>query len=331
MNGDVPVGSADADVVAHVAPFDSQISTPICPLTRVMLSSPTRGFGSFLDASLGHNPRRHAPSNAGDSRSAPAFRGSLSLRAHRSITLTIRRYAAAVAHAGVRLLPASLALPVPFGPLRGMRWTVRSADLGCYLGTYEGDVQRALADHASSGSVVYDVGANVGFFTLMAAALVGPIGRVVAFEPMSETVAHLRRHVGLNALGQVTVIEAAASDHDGRLRFGGLGTLARTDPDGERHVRAVAIDTLWRSGEIPTPNVVKLDVEGSELPALRGMRAVLAAAHPVLLIEFHGARKESPDDDGLVRAMLRELGYELTVLPSGETVATFPGSPRSLM
>ena len=72
------------------------------------------------------------------------------------------------------LIPPALAMPVLQGPLRGYRWIVGSSNHGCWLGSYEYAKQRLFAQMVRSGDVVFDVGANVGFYTLLAACRVGP-------------------------------------------------------------------------------------------------------------------------------------------------------------
>ena len=98
----------------------------------------------------------------------------------------------------LRLLPAGAVVPILSGPLRGRRWVVGAGPHGYWLGTYEADKQRLLQTLLREGDCFFDVGANVGFFTLLASALVGRSGRVVAFEPLPQNLAFLRRHLLLN-------------------------------------------------------------------------------------------------------------------------------------
>ncbi|MGI9076483.1 MAG: FkbM family methyltransferase [Gemmatimonadaceae bacterium] len=105
----------------------------------------------------------------------------------------------------------------------------------------------------------------------------------------------------------------------------------------ELEERGVALDGLWKAGEIAPPNIVKLDVEGADLAALRDMGELTAASRPHFLIEFHGASIDGQDMDTLSRRLLLELGYELTTLRCGEVHALLdrcsrrtPGQPRLL-
>ncbi len=95
----------------------------------------------------------------------------------------------------LRLLPDGMAVPVLQGPLKGKRWLVGSSTHGCWLGSYEYEKQRLFAKKIKAGAVVFDIGANVGFYTLLTAMLVRPEGRVVAFEPVPRNIDFLRKHI----------------------------------------------------------------------------------------------------------------------------------------
>src|ERR1700722_172759 len=105
------------------------------------------------------------------------------------------------------------------GSMRGARINLAGSYLGFLTGHAEPEVQRALQDFVEPGQVVYDVGANIGFFTLLLARLVGPRGRVFAFEPMPENAAALRHIVALNGLDNVTVVEKAMSSESGTAQL----------------------------------------------------------------------------------------------------------------
>lgn len=84
----------------------------------------------------------------------------------------------------LHLIPKGAVLPIVQGVVRGRRWVVGSTLYAVWLGSYEIDKQRVLAGELHPGSVFYDVGANVGFFTVLGAHCVGPGGAVYAFEPL---------------------------------------------------------------------------------------------------------------------------------------------------
>ena len=100
-----------------------------------------------------------------------------------------------------------------------MRWVVGSSTHGCWLGHYELEKQAVVSALVKPGMKVFDVGANAGFYTLAFARLVGNHGHVWAFEPLAENVQNLRRHVALNELANVTIVQAAVSRVAGVANF----------------------------------------------------------------------------------------------------------------
>jgi FkbM family methyltransferase len=216
------------------------------------------------------------------------------------------------------LLPV---MPVLRGPMKGVRWHPASTDHGAWLGTYERKVQEELARTVQPGWTCWDIGANVGIFTLLMARLVGPTGRVQAIEPSPGTLHHLRANLRLNrSLGsRVSVHEVAASDRDGFQYFASDGeSWGALADSGSVIVRTARLDSL----PLPPPNLVKLDVEGHELAALCGMRRTLEQHRPILFIEFHGAGLPARDMDTEARCMLESLGYSLRQLTPSEVIAT---------
>lgn len=218
------------------------------------------------------------------------------------------------------------ALPVLTGCGRGLR--VRAGDSNIRIAARgEPDLERTVLDLLSPGDVFYDLGANIGWYSLLAARKVGPNGSVVAFEPILENAFFAQWNATTNGLSNITVVPAAVTDRDGWMGFlkkGALmGRLEKDDSELQARRRAkftfnstghalVPITTLdsWlaQTGR-PAPRLVKVDVEGAELGVLRGMRKTIAAARPTLLIELHSTREEVADE-------LDSLGYEHAVIES---------------
>nr|WP_281386461.1 FkbM family methyltransferase [Jiangella mangrovi] len=164
----------------------------------------------------------------------------------------------------------------------------------------------------SPGDVFYDIGANIGFFALLAAREVGPDGAAYAFEAVAEIAAAAERNAALNDLRNVTVVTAAVSDTDGTAELlltthPGGATLAggQTPPDlrGRRAVDTVRLDTLLAQDRVRPPKVVKIDVEGAEAAVLAGMAGILETHRPALICEFDG-----PDDATVATAVARFRG-----------------------
>jgi FkbM family methyltransferase len=166
------------------------------------------------------------------------------------------------------------------------------------------------------GDVFVDGGAHVGVFTLLAAALVGETGRVVACEPVPENVRLLRANIALNRYHWVDTHMVALGAEAGRAElfsFGSgsaLGSFAPAVPDGSRRL-TVAVRTLDELAAPFAPNVrlVKLDVEGAELLAVRGASALLESKADFLLeLEpEHLARQHARVED--IERLFSEAGY----------------------
>ena len=228
----------------------------------------------------------------------------------------------------LRLVPDGRPLRILTGPLAGKRWISTSATHGCWLGTYESELQRLFVSSLRPGDVFFDVGANVGFFTLLGSALVGPHGRVVAFEPLPGNVALLRENLELNGVANTTVIPAAVAETPGTGMLsesssssqGSLGNEGVTVP-------LVALDALLAEGTIPSPSVMKVDVEGAESRVLAGARTLLSKSRPLIFLSTHGIRQHQA-----CWSYLAGIGYELRLRRDGsadgqyESVATHRAS-----
>ena len=189
------------------------------------------------------------------------------------------------------LIPRDRVIPILRGPLRGKKWIVGSSVHGCWAGTYEVDTLAAFASAIKPGTCIYDIGANVGIFTLMAGVKTGPAGKLYAFEPFPRNARYLRRHVELNQLQNCSVLEVAASDTEGTQRFSTACEyhMCRFAPDGDMAVPCVTLDAcIYGERKLRPPDVVKMDVEAAELLVLRGASLALSEFHPSLFIEIHG-------------------------------------------
>lgn len=197
---------------------------------------------------------------------------------------------------------------------------------GSYLQYLTGDVEPVVQDTLSKvvkpGQVVYDVGANIGFFTIICSRLVGPGGRVYAFEPMPESAATLRHNVALNSLGNAVVVEKAASSAVGHAQllisewsaFHALKAEGISPPEHARgavEVETVTLDEFVSAGNARAPDVVKIDVEGAELEVINGMSATLASERPLLICELHGTNAD------FVR-LIEARGYQAVALGDDE-------------
>jgi len=155
-------------------------------------------------------------------------------------------------------------------------------------GTYESEQTRLFERMVAPGGAVLDLGAHLGYYTLLASRLVGGAGRVYSFEPDPKNAWYLRRHARLNGCRNVAVEESAVCDRPGSIRFQqGRGTgTGRVDDAGTLQVRAVRLDDFVEERGI-RPAVVKIDVEGAEAAVLEGAREVLHLHRPLLFLSTH--------------------------------------------
>jgi FkbM family methyltransferase len=161
------------------------------------------------------------------------------------------------------------------GPNRGMRWSLVSYGRGAVAGTYEQDRVAAITNMLQKGDCVWDIGAHNGYVTLAASRRVGATGHVYAFEPAPPNLELLRRHVEWNEAGNVDVMPYALSAVDGVSKFGGTGsTVSYRLGRGTFDVTMRSVHSLLAEG-LQAPNVMKIDVEGSESEVLRGGAADL--------------------------------------------------------
>jgi FkbM family methyltransferase len=189
------------------------------------------------------------------------------------------------------LIPRDAVVPIIWGQLAGKKWVNGSGIFRYWLGFYEYDKQKRFVEYVKPGCVVFDIGANVGYYTLLASKLVGGNGEVICFEPEPVNLMYLKKHIAMNAVGNAKVIEAAVSDRDGEVSFrrGDHETsTGRISSDGQLKVPSVTIDSLVGSGSIPPPAFLKIDIEGAEYHALCGTQKTLIAHHPIIFLATHG-------------------------------------------
>jgi FkbM family methyltransferase len=188
------------------------------------------------------------------------------------------------------LIPRTMVVPILQGVLRGKKWTVGSATHGCWLGSYEYHKQKKLQQELKIGDVVYDIGANVGFYSLLASVLVGQTGHVYSFEPLPDNLRELRRHLEMNGIKNCTVIDVAVSSTDGEGVFDPSGDrcTGHLADNGNLHVRTASLDGFLMRNEIRLPSLMKIDIEGAELECLQGASNVIQQARPVIFLATHG-------------------------------------------
>ena len=203
----------------------------------------------------------------------------------------------------LRAIPNKTVLPILQGPLKGTKWIAGSSNHGCWLGSYEFEKQRRFFEAVPQGGVVWDLGAHVGFYTLLAAK---KAKYVLAIEPLIENAAYLDEHLRLNHILNVAVLKGAVCDTSGTGRFSPghstpMGKIAAT---GVVEVRLFTLNTLVNC--YPPPALLKIDVEGAEFKVLRGGLEYLKASKPTIFLATHGCAVHK----ACVK-LLQGIGYRL--------------------
>jgi len=216
-----------------------------------------------------------------------------------------------------RLVPSDtlIWIQIKQGPAQGL-WIRVNPRTGPSVqqGLGEPAVQQAMRQHLRSGMVFYDLGANIGFFSLLAAHLVGPSGHVVCFEADPEIAGRLCENLAHNNFVYATVEQKAVWSQSGFVTFArvnsgvspdrGLGHVCAQDlADADTiSVESVSLDQFTLAH--PAPDFLKCDVEGAEVAVFQGARQLLREKRPILIVEMH-----SPENRHVLTRQFFQVGY----------------------
>lgn len=185
-------------------------------------------------------------------------------------------------------------------------------------GAYEPHVTKAITEHLKPGNTFVDIGANLGYFTLMASRLVGPSGKVIAFEPATMTYNYCKKNIELNKLHNVELYKNGLWSEKKTLTISDSHQLGfnHISNKGES-IECIPLDSLYL-----TPDLIKMDIEGAEPYALQGMVETLKRCHPAIVMEVNRYCLKSffGKDTEDVWQPLTDLGYEISVIPDGKRI-----------
>lgn len=198
-------------------------------------------------------------------------------------------------------------------------------------GEYQPEVSRALVDSLPVGGVCVDVGANVGYMTMLAARKVGPAGRVVAIEPSPASFERLQEHLSRNSISSVTAIRAGCLDTPSRLPLFIASDLnpgktslspANAHSGSKVLVRVDTLDALLDGVHLSRLDVIKIDVEGAELGVLGGATETLRRFRPTVICELSDVLLREfgtqPED---VLSFLAAMGYRSSWISDSDILA----------
>jgi len=229
--------------------------------------------------------------------------------------------------AGRKLLPRDTLvwIQIQHGPAEGL-WIRVNPRTGRNVqrGIGEPQVQQALVDHLRPGMTFYDLGANIGYFSLIAARLVGPTGRVISFEADPEIAARLRENLARNDFSHARVEQKAVWSETMTVSFArvdpatspdrGLGHVSADSSGDTITVEAVSLDRYVTAEDCP--DFLKCDVEGAEAEVFQGANRLLAERRTILLVEMH-----RPENQRTLAQKFVELGYTVRNLDENHVLA----------
>lgn len=221
---------------------------------------------------------------------------------------------------------------VQHGPAQGI-WLHLNPRTGrdYFNGDVEPEVQAVLRKYLQPGMTVFDIGSNIGFFSLLAARLVGVTGRVTAFEADPEIAQRLRENVARNQGAPIVIEEKAVWSSSSPVYFAradvevspdrGLGHVINTSAEGSApdtiRVEAVSVDEyVCKSGP---PGFIKCDVEGAEVEVFRGAEKLLNEKPPQILCEMHGQENRQT-----LLKVFANLGYRSEPCGKNHILAQYP-------
>jgi FkbM family methyltransferase len=207
-------------------------------------------------------------------------------------------------------------LRVKKGPAMGLVFELNPrSEHTAWEGVYEDSVQQLFVKYLKTGTIAFDIGANYGFFAMLAARAGA---EVFAFEPDNENSKTLARHAAMNGLApHIHIVASAVYSYTGTIALEppdvcGVHGNAHTRPQESETMNTVSVacttlDDFIRAN--PRPNFVKVDVEGAESEVLKGADRLFRICRPDLLCEIHDEQNAS-----FVEIWLRERGYTCTWL-----------------
>ena len=186
-----------------------------------------------------------------------------------------------------------------------------------YLGTFEPYCLPFVRGCANAGGTIVDVGANIGFYTIESALVVGPAGRMISIEAAKPHVAALRHNIDLNALNNVSLIDIAVGDRTGKATLAlpleanlGSFTVGQVNSNETYHVEVRRLDDVLADLNVHSLDLIKMDIEGSEFRALSGAEETLKRFRPAILIELNEvALGRCGASSSQVKVLLGQAGY----------------------
>jgi FkbM family methyltransferase len=187
-------------------------------------------------------------------------------------------------------------------------------------GRYERRITELVQQIIQPGDTVIDIGAHIGYYTLIFARCVGPTGHVYAFEPDPGNFEILQKNVSLNGYSNVTLEQRAVSDRSGTVELHrssrNTGDHRLYDSGDSREMVRVATTSLDERFDVLSADLIKMDIQGAEGLALEGMKGLLRRSGSVKMItEFcpYVLRLAGTDPQAYLQELV-EAGFRLNLI-----------------
>lgn len=223
------------------------------------------------------------------------------------------------------------------------RLNVFAKDIGVGLplilkGEYEKTLTTLFLTTVKAGDVVFDIGSNVGYYTVLSGKKVNATGKVYAFEPDKENAELLKKNIKLNKLSNVTSLPQAVSNKNETISFAyddhnkGESSIAYIDSQASYNVEATTLDSFCNKYKIHKINVMKIDIEGAEVLALQGATEIVNKQKSLkLFIECNpSSLKHFGFSEVEFLKALDELGFRVQLIIDEATKSIFPYSSKNL-
>lgn len=216
----------------------------------------------------------------------------------------------------------------------------KDVDRYFYMEEFEYQTLSFFEKVISKGSVVIDVGANIGIYSMIAARKTGDTGHVYAFEPSDWAYSRLNKNIAKNKLGNIIVAKVGVSEKSGELSFymceddayNSIGSSPMEDIKEVRKIQVISLDEFCMDKKIDNVDVIKIDTEGADYLVLKGAESILKNSDqaPIIFCEYNKVVKDGFDFSlENYRAYLMEMGYSLFEISNGELIEFDPENSKS--
>lgn len=203
------------------------------------------------------------------------------------------------------------------GPLKGYKWNVKSNTNGFFTGKYEAEFVDLLMDRIKPTDVFYDIGANAGYFSVIASKIIKQPNSIVAFEPVPYLYEIIKHHSDVNEVKNVNVFPYAISDKTGTVEFSNMDKTGGNTYISEStifknsntlQVKSTSLDDFLKNNpEFKPPTILKIDAEGAEYDVLEGAKQTLKDHKPLIFLSTHDIHL--PGVKAKCLNFLEEMGY----------------------